>query len=406
MQSTASASNGQSVTFAVATLPQAFASISDPRRTQGTRYSLAAILSLAVVAVLANHTSLLAMAEWATLQTRHVRRTLGFRRDSTPHQTTIQRLLARLDPADVAAAVQRVFEPCVSGEVRERGSQGVALDGKAQRGRLRHGATPTHPIHAVTAFCHDLAGVLAQLVVDARQHEAELTVAPQALRQIDWQGRVLTGDALYCQQALCAQVVEAGGDYLVLVKANQPTLLADIVQVFAPLTAEEHARTGVHTVHPLPLATYRTVEKGHGRLEERVIRVSSELAGYSSWPYLAQVFEYTRTWTTKGVTKQQVRYGISSLPSEVSDAARLAALKRGHWQVENGLHYVKDVTLGEDASQTHIGTAADVFAMLRNIAISLLRRDGHRDIAVQLRRYSSCPHEALALLGIRVDENA
>ena len=336
MQSTASASNGQSVTFAVATLPQAFASISDPRRTQGTRYSLAAILSLAVVAVLANHTSVLAMAEWATLQTRHVRRTLGFRRDSTPHQTTIQRLLARLDPADVAAAVQQVFEPCVSGEVRERGSQGVALDGKAQRGRLRHGATPTHPIHAVTAFCHDLAGVLAQLVVDARQHEAELTVAPQALRQIDWQGRVLTGDALYCQQALCAQVVEAGGDYLVLVKANQPTLLADIVQVFAPLTAEEHARTGVHTVHPLPLATYRTVEKGLGRLEERVIRVSSELAGYSSWPYLAQVFEYTRTWTTKGVTKQQVRYGITSLPADVRNAAQLATLKRGHWQVENG----------------------------------------------------------------------
>ena len=157
---------------------------------------------------------------------------------------------------------------------------------------------------------------------------------------------------------------------------------------------------------PLPIATYRTVEKGHGRLEERQIRVSSELAGYRWWPYLAQVFEYTRTWTTKGVTKQQGRYDISSLPSEVRDAARLAALKRGDWQVENALHYVKDVVLGEDASQTHIGNGADVFAMLRNIAISWLRRDGHRDIAAQLRRYSRCPHEALALLGLRVEENA
>jgi hypothetical protein len=154
------------------------------------------------------------------------------------------------------------------------------------------------------------------------------------------------------------------------------------------------------------IATDRTVEKGHGRLEERVIRVSGELAAYSSWPYLEQVFEYTRTWTSKGVTKQQIRYGITSLPAEVSDAARLAVLKRGHWQIENALHYVKDVTLGEDASQTHVGTAADVIAMLRNIAISLLRRDGHRDIAVQLRRYSSCPHEALALLGLRVEQNA
>jgi predicted transposase YbfD/YdcC len=406
MQYTATSSSGESVSFAVETLPQAFASIPDPRHKQGTRYSVAAILSLAVLALLANHTSVLAIAEWATLQTRHVRRALGFGRDTTPHQTTIQRLLARLDPAEVAAAVQRVFDPHAPGEVRERGSQGVALDGKAQRGRLRHGATPTHPIHAVSAFCHDLDGVLAQLVVDAQQHEAELTVAPDAIKQIDWQGRVLTGDALYCQQPLCAQVVEAGGDYLVIVKANQPTVLGDIAQLFAPLTPEERAGTGVQSVQPLVFACAQTVEKGHGRIEERRIRVSTELAGYSSWPYLAQVFEYTRTWTSKGVTKRQVRYGITSLPAEVSDAARLAALKRGHWQVENGLHYVKDVTLGEDASQTHVGNAADVLAMLRNIAISLLRRDGHRDIAAQLRRYSSCPHEALALLGLRVQENA
>lgn len=406
MQYTATASNGATVTFAVETLPEAFAHIPDPRRKQGTRYSVAAILSLAVVAILANHTSVLAIAEWAGRQTRHVRRALGFRRTTTPHQTTIQRLFARLEPAELAAAVEQVFDPSTLGEVRQRGSQGVALDGKAQRGRLRHGASATHPIHAVTAFCHDLGGVLAQLVVDAKQHEAELTVAPEAIKQIDWQGRVLTGDALYCQQSLCTQVVEAGGDYLLLVKQNQPTLLADIRQVFTPLTPEEQARTGIHTVQPLPIQVYRTVEKCHGRLEERVMWVSSELAGYSSWPYLAQVFEYTRTWTSKGVRKQQVRYGLTSLPGEVSDAARLAALKRGHWQVENALHYVKDVTLGEDRSQTHVGNGADVLAIVRNIAISLIRRDGHRDIAAQLRRYSGCPLEALALLGIRVDQNA
>lgn len=406
MQYTATASDGATVTFAVESLPQAFAHIPDPRRKQGTRYSVAAILSLAVVAVLANHTSVLAMAEWLAHQTCHLRRALGFARDTTPHQTTIQRLLARLNPADVAAAVERVFDPRRAGELRPRGSQGVALDGKAQRGRLRHGATPSHPIHAVSAFCHDLGGVLAQLVVDAKQHQAELSRAPDLIRQIDWQGRVLTGDALYCQQSLCTQVVEAGGDYLLLVKENQPTLLADIMQVFAPLTAEEMARTGVHTLHPLQFQTYRTVEKGHGRIEERRLRVSSELEGYSWWPYLAQVFEYTRTWEVKGKRKQQIRYGITSLPATVSSAAQLAALKRGHWQVENALHYVKDVTLGEDASQTHLGNGADVFAMVRNIAISLLHRAGYRNIAARLRYYSCFPLEALRLLGIKVDENA
>jgi predicted transposase YbfD/YdcC len=282
----------------------------------------------------------------------------------------------------------------------------VALDGKAQRGRLRHGATPTHPIHAVSAFCHDLSGILAQLVVDAQQHEAELTLAPEAIRHVNWQGRVLTGDALYCQHDLCRQVVEAGGDYLLIVKQNQPTLLADIAQVFTPITAAELTRTGVQTVHPLPIQTYRSVEKGHGRIEERQIRVSSELEGYCSWPYLVQVFEYRRIWTTKRVTKQQIRYGITSLPADVSDAAHLAALKRGHWQVENALHYVKDVTLGEDASQTHVGRSADVLAMVRNIAISVLRRAGYRTIAARLRHNSGCPHDALALIGIQLDKNA
>jgi len=247
---------------------------------------------------------------------------------------------------------------------------------------------------------------LAQLVVDAQQHEAELTVAPQIIAQLDWQGRVMTGDALYCQQKLCAQVVEAQGDYLLIVKENQPTLLADIQQLFAPLSATEQARQGVHTAIPMAISSWRTVEKGHGRIEERQIRVSSELAGYSAWPYLNQVFEYTRSWTSKGITKQQVRYGITSLPAKVSNPARVAALKRGHWQIENGLHHVKDVTLGEDASQTHVGYAADILAMIRTIAITLLRRAGYRAIAARLRHYSGCPGEALALIGIQLDENA
>ena len=406
MQYTATKADGTSVAFRLETLPQAFATVADPRRAQGTRYSIASLLSLAVVALLSNHTSVLAIAEWAARQSPDLRRALGISRGTSPHQTTIQRLFQRLDPAAVACAVHRVFEQSLPGDVRPRGYQGVAIDGKAQRGRLRYNTHPTPSVQAVSAFCHDLGGVLAQLVVDTQQHETEQTVAPQALAQLDWQGRVLTGDALYCQQALSRQVVEAGGDYLFIVKENQPSLLADIQQVFTPLSAEEQARTGVHTVHPLPVRTYHSVEKGHGRLEERHIQVTSELADYSRWPYLAQVFAYTRTWTSKGVTKQQVRYGITSLPESVSDAARLAALKRGHWQVENGLHYVKDVTLGEDASQARVGNGADILAMVRNTAISLLRRAGYRTIAARLRYYSDRPEEALVLLGISLIQNA
>lgn len=135
------------------------------------------------------------------------------------------------------------------------------------------------PIPAVRALRPDLGGALAHLIVDAQQHAAEWTGAPAALRLIDWQGCVLTGDALECQQALCAQVVEAGGDDRLRVQDNQPTVLADIQPVVQPLTADELARSGVPTVIPMAIQTHRTIAKGHGRIEARVIRVSSELAG-------------------------------------------------------------------------------------------------------------------------------
>ncbi len=377
-------------------LRAAFAQVPDPRRRQGTRYPLAAILSLAVAALLANHRSLLAIAEWGTAQSDAIKRTLGFPTARTPHVATLQRLFRRLDPATVEAALTAYMDPHLPGEVRPRGDQGVAVDGKAQRGRLPHETTRAHPVHAVSALCHELGVVLAQIDVDHAAHEAELTVVPTLLEQIDWEGRVLTGDALYCQRTLCAQVVEAGGDYLVLVDGNQPTLQADIAQVFAPLPAPAPG----HGPVLIEETQAQTVEKGHGRLEVRDIRVTAELEGYLDWPYAVQVFALTRTWTRKGVTKQEVKYGITSLPPTVAPASRVLALKRGHWGIENRLHYVKDVTLGEDQSTLHCGWGPQIMAALRNTAISLLRRAGHRTIAARLRHNSRCPADAVRLLGL------
>ena len=158
----------------------------------------------------------------------------------------------------------------------------MALDGKAQRGRLLFADHPSFPMHAVRAFAHDVGVVLAHLVVGSQAREGELTVAPRAIAQLDWQGRVLTGDALCCQRQLCTQVVEAGGDYLFVVDSNQPTLLADIEQLFAPPPPPASG------YGPIVMAEQRArqVTKGHGRLEVRKIRVSSELADYLDWPYL------------------------------------------------------------------------------------------------------------------------
>jgi predicted transposase YbfD/YdcC len=245
-------------------------------------------------------------------------------------------------------------------------------------------------------MCHDLGVVLAQIGVDHAQHQGELTVLPALLEQLDWEGRVLTGDALYCQRQLCAQVVEAGGDYLVLVDGNQPTLQADIQQLFAPPPPPQPGHA------PITIAETRArmVTKGHGRLEVREIRVSSELADYLDWPYAVQVFTVTRTWTRQGVTKQEVKYGITSLPETVAAAERVLALKRGHWGIENRLNYVKDVTLGEDQSPLHCGAGPQIMAALRNTAVSLLRPAGFHQIAARLRHNSRCPEDAVALLGL------
>lgn len=140
MQYNVTSNTGASLSFPLAALPQAFADIPDPRRAQGTRYSLAAIFSLAVVATLANQHSVLAIAEWGQNQSPALQQALGFERGTMPHQTTLQRLFEQVAPPAFAAVLAKVFDPRTPGEVRPRGSQGVALDGKAQRGRLRHGA--------------------------------------------------------------------------------------------------------------------------------------------------------------------------------------------------------------------------------------------------------------------------
>ena len=375
---------------------QAFCPVRDPRRRQGRRFPLPAILTMTVAAILSNHLSLTAIAEWGADQSPEIKRALGFPKPTTPHVSTLQRLFARLDPAALAAALRDYFDPHVPDPVPARGSHGVAIDGKALRGRLPHEPTRTHPVHTVSAFSHELGMVLSQIAVQTQQHEGELSVVPTLIEQGTWEGRVLTGDALYCQRKLCAQVVEAGGDYLVLVDDNQPTLKADIEQVFAPPPPPAPG----HGVIVMEEQQAQTVDKGHGRLEVRELRASSELREYLDWPYLEQVFEVRRSWTSRGVTKEEVRLGITSLPQEIAGPERLLELKRGHWGVENRLHWVKDEVLREDRSQVQRGTGPDIMAMLRSCAVSCLRRAGKQRIAAALRANSRKPAGALEVLGI------
>jgi predicted transposase YbfD/YdcC len=378
-------------------LAAAFTAVPDPRRTASVAYTLPAILSLAVAAILANHLSVLAIAEWGARQSPDVLRLLGFPHGRTPCQSTLQRLFRKLDGHALSLALSRHFAPAPI-SVPSRGAEpmhGVAVDGKAQRGRLPFQVGGC-PLHALSAFCHERGVVLAHEPIDPGQgtekSEAELTVAPALLARITWPGRVLTGDALFCQRHLCQQVLDAGGDYLLLVKENQPTLYEDIHLLFDP-PCESRA---------LPLVDQRatrTVERGHGRQDDiRYLVASTDLTDYLDWPGVAQVFRLQRRWSSKGVAKQERHYGITSLTPQAGPPDRLLALKRAHWTIENRLHRVKDVSLGEDQSLIHHGQGPSVMALLRDAAVSLLHQAGVHRISARLRYHSQHPLAAVALL--------
>lgn len=211
-------------------------------------------------------------------------------------------------------------------------------------------------------------------------------MAPELLKGLDLQGLVVTGDALFTQRELCRQIVEQGGDFMFTVKGNQPTLLDDISTLFADP----------------PIRPKVVVERNrHGdRQEVRKLEASAALNEYSDWPYLAQVCRIEREVTRKGEVKREVAFAVTSLWPNEASPRRLLRLNRGHWAIENGLHYVRDVTFGEDASQVRKGAAPEVMAALRNTAIGLLHLKGATNIAEALRRNTAHPCQALAMVGI------
>lgn len=361
---------------AAPSLAAAFARVPDPRRAASVRYPLPAILAMATAALLANHRSVLAIAEWGARQTAPMLAALGFPTARTPCQSALQRLFRQMDGHALAATLTACLRPCAEPATTGPVPQGIAIDGKAQRGRLRF-ADGGCAVHAPSAFCHDHGVVLAHepIAAGADKAEAELTVAPALLARIDWPGRVLTGDALFCQRALCRQVLAAGGDYLLLVKENQGTLYGDLQLLCDPPAGFPAAPlTDRRVVH--------TVENGHGRTRERrELVASTDLNDYLDWPGVQQVFRLDRTWHERSKAKRVVHYGITSLTPEQADPARLLTLRRGHWGIENRLHRHKDVNLGEDASLIHVGAGPTVMALLRDAALSVLHRAGVKRVA-------------------------
>ena len=367
-------------------LIEVLAEIPDFRRNRGKRHPLGAILALACSAMLCGYRSYTAMAEWGRHYGAHLVRALGFTHRA-PCAATLHTVLRRVDREAVEAQLGAWAEGLLGEAPQpEAGEDAIAIDGKTLRGSQKQGAPG---VHLLSAFAHRLGVTLTQQAVDDKTNE--IPVAVELLQHLVLEGRIVTMDALLTQRQLAQQVVDAEGDYVMVVKENQPQLLEDIQTVFAlaPIAGEQRTAAA-------------TVDLGHGRIEQRGLQTSNILTGYSDWPGLAQVFRLERQVIRKktGEVRAEVVAGVTSLPPERADAARLLALVRGHWSIENRSHWVRDVTFDEDRSQVRCGNIPQVMAALRNAVVGLMRWAGHTNVAAACRRFAAQPQAALHLIGI------
>lgn len=365
------------------------ATIPDVRDRRGKRHPLAGVLGLACVATLCGARSYSAVAEWGHTAREvdpALLRGLGLGRHGPPSSTTIFRIFGRIDVGVLEWALGHWAQEVLAAVPLPEGQvEGLAMEGKTLRG-TRTDAVPG--LHLLSAVSHRLGLRLGQIPVGEKTNEIPL--AHTLLAGLLLKGRVLTMDALLTQRAIAQDIVDHGGEYLMVVKDNQPALRADSALLFqTPGDA-------------LPaLAAARRTDRGHDRRERRTLQASTALSGYLDWPGLAQVFRVERRVvdTRTGEVRQEVVYGLTSLATDRADAKALLQLLRGHSGSENRSHWVRDVTFDEDRSQARTGAIPQVMAALRNLAIGLLRLNGCTNIAAATRRLAALPWHALALLG-------
>lgn len=363
----------------------------DPRKRRGRRYEWAGLLVLIGAAVASGQQSGAAIAQWVREHASEWQCWLPTAGGRVPSAATLRRTLRRLDAADVEQRVSRwVTAPAPRPPEREdrapAAPQGLAVDGKAVRGAQRHGAR----VHLVSAVTHHQAQVLAQRAVADKSNE--IPVVRALLAERDLHGWLVTLDAMHAQRETAALIQDQGGDYLMVVKENQPDLYAALSAWFAePSWAEERE------------ATVTTWAKGHGRLERRTLtrRVLTQRERLD-WPGAQQALRRV-TWArelSSGHERQvTTTFALTSLSGEQADVAALEAYWRGHWTVENQVHYVRDVTCGEDAGQARCGATPQVLAALRNGVLSRLRQQGWTHMAAALRHLAASVPRVLTFLG-------
>lgn len=368
----------------VGSLYACFQKMNDRRKNRGKRYALATIMLGMFLAKLCGEDKPSGIAEWVKLREKWFTGMLGLKRDSMPHHNTYRRILAEvIDENEFEGLCREFFEH--SGEA---GYQVVvSIDGKTVRGTIDTDLSDGLCLLAV--YLPGEGVTLAQVAIEAKRNE--ISAAPNLLGCINLRNKVVIGDALHTQRQISIQIGTAGGNYLWVVKGNQPQLLQDLQDWF---DAEIVLLPGMGCP-PKDFRTFTTTSKGHGRIEVRTLTASSQLNDFLDWPFLQQVFRLERFVTVQktGQTRHEIVYGVTSLSAQQASPDQLLQMLRSYWQIENGLHYRRDVTLREDQTRFTKRSAAHVMAVINNLVLGLLAKSGYHFVP-SARRYFAAHLEA------------
>lgn len=347
----------------ITSLAKRFASLPDPRRQRTQRHQLLDILAIAILGTLCGADSWVDIADFGRAKEDWLRQFLELP-NGIPSHDTFGRVFARLDP--------EAFRACFLDFVHDvhdlTQDQLIAIDGKTLRGSLNH-SSGQKPIHMVSAWAAADHLVLGQ--VKGNEKSNEITAIPQLLRLLDISGCVVTLDAMGCQREIAQQITQQGGDYVLALKGNQGHL-ADLVRDLF------HYAESVNYAQVDEQGIYQTVNKGHGRIETRQCWVLSApkqleyLQTVAYWPGLTSIVKVTSERRIGDTASCETRYYLTSLPG---DARRLLQAVRKHWSIENELHWVLDIAFLEDKNRAHKDHAPENLAILRQLALNLLKQE-------------------------------